>query len=198
MGAVYETIRQRRTVRRFKDKSIPEETLIKLVDAARLAPSAENIQPCEYIIVNDSQLKEEVFSCLKWAGYIRPEGNPPEGEKPASYIIVLINAVLRKKGGEADAAAGIENILLTAWEEGIGGCWLGSINRKKIKKILRIPHHLRVNSVVALGYINEHPVAEELKNSVEYWKDEKGVLHVPKRKLTEIVHKNKYGNCIKL
>ncbi len=196
METVYETIRQRRTIRRFKNKPIPEETLIRLVDAARLAPSAENIQPCEYIIVNDPQLREELFSFLKWAGYITPAGNPPEGEGPVSYIVVLINAILKKREGETDAAAGIENILLTAWEEGIGGCWLGSINRKKIKKLLRIPHHLRVNSVVALGYINEHPVVEDLKDSVEYWKDEKGVLHVPKRKLAEMVHKNRYGNYI--
>ena len=196
MGIVYDTIRQRRTIRRFKNKPIPEETLIKLVDAARMAPSAENIQPCEYIIVNNPQLKEEIFSCLKWAGYIAPAGNPHEGEKPVSYIVVLINAVLKRKGGEADAAAAIENILLAAWEEGIGGCWLGSIDRKKIKKILRIPHHLRVNSVIALGYINEHPVVEDLEGSVKYWKDDKGVLHVPKRRLTEIGYKNQYGNCI--
>ena len=97
MGTVYETIRQRRTIRRFKNKPIPEETLMRLGDAARLAPLAENIQPCKYIIVNDPQLREELFPFLKWAGHIKPAGNPPEGERPVSYIVVLINAVLGKK-----------------------------------------------------------------------------------------------------
>ena len=201
MGRVYEIICQRRTIRRFQEKPLPEEVLMELVNAARLAPSSANIQPCEYIIVNDPQLLDVLFPCLKWAGYITPAGNPPPGERPVAYIVVLVNVHLKKKGGEVDAAAGIENILLTAWEEGIGSCWLGSINRKQIKKILKIPHHLNVDSVVALGYPGEQPVLEEFQDSIKYWKDENGVLHVPKRKLEEVIRKNIYSKnkmvCVK-
>lgn len=193
MRSVYEIVCQRRTIRRFQEKSLPEEVLLKLVNAARLAPSGANIQPCEFIIVNDRQLIDALFPCLKWAGYIAPAGNPLAGERPVAYIVVLVDIHRKKKGGEVDAAAGIENILLTAWEEGIGSCWLESINRKQIKKILKIPHHLVVNSVVALGYPKEQPVLEKFRGSIKYWKDKGGVLHVPKRKLEDIVHKNRYG-----
>jgi len=193
MASVYGTICQRRTIRRFQKKPISEEMLVKLVNAARLAPSGANIQPCEYIIVNNEQLVDKLFTCLKWAGYIAPAGNPPEGERPVSYIVVLIDVNRKKKGGEVDAAAGIENILLAAWEMGIGSCWLGSIDRKQIKKLLRIPHHLKVDSLVALGYPNELPVVEDAQDSIKYWKDKEDVLHVPKRKLEEILHRNRYG-----
>jgi nitroreductase len=193
MGSVYETIRQRRSIRRFTNQRLPEDVLLKLVDAARLAPSGANIQPCEYVVVDESTLVDAIFPCLKWAAYIAPAGDPSEEERPVAYIAVLIDLHRKKKDGGIDAAAGIENVLLAAWEEGIGSCWIRSIHRKKIKKLLRIPHHLEVNSIIALGYSNEEPVVEEMKDSIKYWKDEKGVLHVPKRKLEDIVHKNGYG-----
>ncbi len=193
MNNVYDAVCQRRTIRRFQDKSISREILLKLVNAARLAPSGANIQPCEYIIVDDPQLVDALFRNLKWAGYIAPQGDPPEGERPVAYIVVLINLHRKKKKGEVDAAAGIENILITAWEEGVGSCWLGSIHRKQIKTLLRIPHHLKVDSVVALGYMNEKPVLEDTEDSIKYWKDEHNVLHVPKRRMDDIVHENGYG-----
>ena len=196
MSGIYETICQRRSIRRFQNKPISEDILKKLVNAARLAPSGANIQPCVYIIVNDPVMVDRLFPCLKWAGYIAPAGNPPEGERPVAYIIVMIDLHRKKKGGEVDAAAGIENILLAAWEEGIGSCWLGAIDVKQIKTIFKIPHHLAVNSAIALGYANEQPLVEDAQESIKYWKDENGVLHVPKRRLENIVFKNRYGSAI--
>lgn len=197
MGIVYNTICQRRTIRRFQQKPLSEEMLIKFVNAARLAPSASNIQPCEYVIVNDKELLNEIFPFLRWAGYIAPAGDPAGNERPVAYIVVLVNISRQKKGGEIDAAAGIENILLAAWEEGIGSCWLGSIDRKQITKVLRIPHYLKINSIIALGYPNEQPVIEDARGSIKYWKNEQGILHVPKRKLEEVCYKNGYGSYLK-
>ena len=88
---IYETICQRRTVRRYKQDAIPEDILKKLINAARIAPSAANLQPVEYVIVNDKETVEKVFPTLKWAGYIAPAGNPPEGERPTAYLVVLVN-----------------------------------------------------------------------------------------------------------
>ena len=190
MASIYELICERRSIRRFKTKPLQEDQLLKLVDAARLAPSGANIQPCEFIIITDSELAKSLFPLLKWAAYISPDGDPPKNERPLAYIIVLI----KKKKGEVDAAAAIQNILLAAWGEGIGSCWLGSINRKMIKKLLYIPHNLEVNSVIALGYPNESPILEESHDSIRYWKDKKRQLHVPKRKLEDILHINGYGN----
>ena len=189
---VYEAILIRRTIRRYQQKPIDEKISDKLINAARVAPSAANLQPCEYIIVNDKSIVDQIFPCLKWAGYIAPAGNPPEGERPMAYIVVLLNRTWRKEGGEVDAAAAIENILLTALEEDIASCWIGSVDRDKLRQILTVPDYCAIDSVVGLGYPNEQSVVEDSDNSIKYWKDDTGLFHVPKRKLETILHKNKY------
>ncbi len=189
----YDKILERRTIRRFKQKPLSPDVLFKLVNAARLAPSGANKQPCEFIIVDDKRLGNSLFEHLKWAGYIAPAGNPQKSERPVAYIIVLVNINRKKKGGEVDAAAAIQSLLLAAWEFGIGSCWIGSVDRKKVISLLHIPHHYHVDSVVALGYPEEHPVVEEGMDSVKYWKDEDGVLHVPKRKIEDVLHRNGFG-----
>lgn len=189
---VYEIIAKRRSIRRFRQKPISFRVLEKLVNAARVAPSSANLQPLEYIVVDDKNLLPEVFTTLKWAGYITPKGDPPEGEKPMAYVVVLVNKKISDSGYERDVGAAVENILLAALEEGIGSCWIGSIDRKKPREILHIPHFLTIDSVIALGYSAESPVMEEVTDSVKYWKDESGTLHVPKTKIKNILHRNKY------
>jgi nitroreductase len=191
--SVYELIVKRRTIRRFKQEEVSEKLLNKLVNAGRLAPSGANLQPLEFIIANNTEWVDKLFPALKWAGYIAPAGNPPEGKQPMAYIIVLINTEIRSQGGEVDAAAAIENMILTALEDGIGSCWLGAIDRDQLRKIFNIPQKYRVDSVLALGYPDESPVVEEVTDSIKYWKDEYGILHVPKRKLSDIVHYNKFN-----
>jgi nitroreductase len=164
-----------------------------MVNAARLAPTAANQQPCEFVVVNDPVLVDAVFPHLHWANLISPMGTPVAHERPAAYILVLIDVHKRKKGGEIDAAAAIENMLLTATEEGVGTCWLGSFNRRKIKSEFRIPHYMKLVSVVAMGFSVEQPLMVEMNQSVKYWKDEQGVLHVPKRKLEDICFINGYS-----
>lgn len=192
---VYDTVVNRRTIRKFLQKSIPNELLERILNAARLAPSGGNIQPCEYILVIEKKLLDEVFKTLGWAMYIAPKGTPKEDERPVAYIVVLINTRKRTEGSEVDCAAAIENMILTAWEEGIGACWIASINRDKLREILSIPEYCKVCFVVALGYRAEEPVMEDMKgDEVKYWKDEKGVPHVPKRRLEDIVFLNGYGS----
>lgn len=189
---VYRIVTERRTIRCFKQDKIPDEILKKLINAGRLAPSGFNFQPIEYIIVNNEALVNEVFKNLtKWAGYITPKGNPKEGEKPTAYIIVLV-AKDNKPTTANDVGAAIENILLTAWEEGIGACWMGLINIESLREIFKIPDDFLIDCVIALGYKGENPVVEEYKDSVKYWKDNNNVLHVPKKNLKDILHWNKF------
>jgi len=191
---VYKIIMKRRSIRRFQQKPIPSGILEKLVNAARVAPSASNLQPLEYVVVDDKDLLPEVFATLKWASYIAPEGNPPEGERPTAYIVVLANKRIIDSGYERDVGAAVENILLAALEEGIGSCWMSPIDKKRLRKTLNVPHFLAIDSVIALGYSAESPVMEEMIDSVtvKYWKDKSGTLHVPKRKLKTIFHRNEY------
>ncbi|MCM8766964.1 MAG: nitroreductase family protein [Candidatus Omnitrophica bacterium] len=189
---IYEIIRKRRTIRRFKQKEIPIELLEKFVDMARLAPSGANMQPLEYIIVNDKNLVDEIFPLTGWAGYLGKDGPPPQGKRPVAYIVILINKDIKSPTPKHDSGASVENILLSATYEGIGSCWIGSINRDKLREILEIPENYEIDTIIALGYPDEESIIEEFDGSIKYWKDEKGIMHVPKRKLKDILHFNKF------
>jgi nitroreductase len=79
--------------------------------------------------------------------------------------------------------------LLSAVEKGLGGCIIGSINREKLRKDLKIPEHLEILLVVALGKPKETVVIEEVgaDGNIKYWRDSDGVHHVPKRSLDDII-----------
>ncbi|MBM3284909.1 MAG: nitroreductase [Candidatus Aminicenantes bacterium] len=190
--SVYDAVVSRRTVRQFQPVSVPRPLLEKIVNAARLAPSAGNLQPLEFLVVDDEETRKLIFPCLRWASYIAPEGDPRPGHEPMAYIIPLVNLAAREKAYEYDVGAAMENMILTAWEEGLGSCWLISVERKKVAEVLAVPEGYQIDSVLALGYPAESPVAEEFKGSVKYWKDEAGVLHVPKRKLEDVLHLNRF------
>lgn len=190
--SVYDLILKRRSIRRFRQETIPYPILEKLVNAARVAPSAANLQPLEYIIVDDKNICAEIFPNLRWAAYIAPKGTPPEGKRPAAYIVVLVNREIKADNYGWDVGAAVENILLAALEEDIGTCWIQSIDKESLRQILKVPASYEIDSVIALGYKAEEPVVEKMTNSVKYWLDDQQTLHVPKRKLKDILHRNKF------
>ncbi len=185
---VYQAILKRRTIRLFKDKRISKRILKKLVNAARLAPSAKNLQPLEYLVVNDKKLCEKIFENVYFGG--ETERLRTEKNKPVAYILVLTNKKVAQKFSKYDAGLAVENIVLTALEEGIGCCIMGAIKREKLKKICKIPSNYHLDLVLAFGYPAEKPVLE--KGHRKYWRDKRGILHVPKRSLKEILHWNKF------
>lgn len=190
--SLYDLIISRRSIRQFKQEPVSRDILQKFINASRLAPSAANRQPLEFVVVDEEKIRKEVFTCLKWAAYIAPEGNPKPGHEPVAYIVVLMNSEIREKGFEWDVGAAIENMILAALEKGIGSCWLLSVDREKLREILNIPENYKIDSVLALGYPDENPVIEDMKDSIKYWKDQAGQLHVPKRKLEDVIHFNKF------
>ena len=188
---IYKIIIKRRSIRRYKQKPIILDILIKFVNAARLAPSAANLQPLEFCIVNDKELCSKVFKTISWAGYIKPEWHPNKNERPVAYIIILVNNS-KSPWYIRDASFAASNIVLCAESQGIGSCVLCKINKEKIRKILKIPKKIIIDSVIALGYKAEQPIVENIVDSVEYYRDEKQVLHVPKRKIKDIININEY------
>ena len=186
---IEEVIYRRRTIRRFKQEPLPLEVLKKLVDLARVAPMGNNIQSIEFIIVIKKEMKVKLFPCLGWAGSL-PEGTriPEEGRRPSAYIIVLGNTNI-KQNAVSDEGAAVQNILLGAIKYEIGTCWMGSIDRDKIREIFEVPKHYKIMHVISLGYPDEESVMEKHEDSFKYWKDEKGVMHVPKRKLEDVLYK---------
>lgn len=174
----YETVTERRSIRRFREKSVPDEVLKKCVNAGRLSPSAANKQPLKFITIT-KKLKD-VFSCTNWAGYL--DWGPDVSEMPRAYI-----GILKKEGYGWDIDAGIaaQSICLTAWNHRVGSCILGSIDRKGLSEILPTPEGYEIKYLVALGYPAEKPEVIEDDENVEYY-HEKGVLKVPKRPLEDI------------
>lgn len=184
-----ELVLKRRTIRRFKSKPVPTSILKDLVDLGRIAPAGGNKQAVEYVIVNREDMREELFPLLRWAASLPPDMRTPEEDRrPMAYIIVLLNTKI-KKGGDHDVGAAIENILLGATSLGLGACWMGAIDRKKIHALLDMPKTHDVKHVISLGYPDEESVMEEYHDSFKYWKDDDGMMHVPKRGLDNVLLK---------
>jgi len=188
---VYTSILSRRSIRKFKQNPIDLNILKKFVNAGRLAPSAANLQPLEFLIVNDKEICSKIFETLSWAAYITPKWAPNEKERPTAYIINLIRHT-KNKWYVRDVSLASENIVLAAEEKGIGSCIMCKIDRDKIKEILKIPEEIIVDSVIALGYKAEESVIEDYVDTIKYWRDENEIMHVPKKRLDDIIHINKF------
>ena len=188
---IYKKITKRRTIRKYIQKDVPKDVLLRCVDAARLSPSGLNLQPLKYVIVNNKDLLSKIFRTLRWAGYL-PDYYPTEEEMPGAYIVMLLDKNIKTDPGH-DAGIASMSISMVAFEEGLGSCILGAINRIELGKILSVPDNFEVLLVVALGYTDENPVIDEVKeNDVKYWLDKDGIIHVPKRDMKDIVHWNQY------
>ena len=186
---IEELIRKNRSCRRFyQDEAVTEETLKGLVNLARLSASAGNLQPLKYILSTDTEKNDKIFSCLTWAGYLQNWPGPPEGERPSAHIIILGDAEISINCW-CDHGIAAQSILLGAREQGLGGCIIGSVNRKRLSELLNIPERYEVLIVLAIGKPKEEVVIEEISagESIKYWRDEKGVHHVPKRRLEDII-----------
>ncbi len=196
---VYEAATTRRSIRRFLDKPVPDAALEKCVDAARLAPSGRNDQVCEYIAINDSAVLPGVYEHIGGSIKLPPEkGGPRPENTPRAYIIVLINKdweqdINRRRVTHYDVGLAAANIILVAWEQGIGACPILMYDEASLKPILDIPDSRDIALVIAMGYPEEHPVAEVAEKSTTGWVDEKLVRHVPKRELSDVRHRNKFG-----
>lgn len=189
---IYRTILNRRTIRQYQARPVGRDLLEKFVEAGRLAPSAANLQPLEFVVVDDPAVCGGVFPSLKWAAYIHPEGDPKPGREPRAYILVLVDTRIREKMFEYDVGAAVENMALAAEGEGVASCWLLSIDRPALQALLGIPETHRLDSVLALGYPAETSTVEPYLDSPRYWKDAAGGFHVPKRKLSDITHFNRF------
>lgn len=189
---IRDVIKQRRTIRKFKQDPIDDDILKDLVDCARLAPSGSNRQPLEFIVVKDKEMCAKVFDNTGWAAYIAPRGTPKEGERPTAYIVILINESRSSKWVDNDVGAAFENILLAAWGLGIGGCVIGSVNKENLRNILNVPEEYDIALAVALGYKAHESFAEDNDDTVKYSMDEQGNFHVPKRPLEKVIHFDRF------
>jgi len=186
---IKDLILKNRSYRRFyQEVPIELKTLRELVDLARLSASAGNVQPLKYILSCNPKKNALIFPHLAWAGYLKDWPGPCEGERPSAYIIILGDKEISQSFG-CDHGIVAQSILLGATEKGLGGCMIGSIQREGLRKALRIPSRYEILLVLALGRPRETVIIETVgpTGEIKYWRDSKGIHHVPKRALDDII-----------
>ena len=184
-----ELVTKNRSIRRFcKNGSISRETLIWLVNLARLSPSGANLQPLKFILSNTIGRNDWIFPCLSWAGYLKNWAGPSETERPTAYIIILNDIQISNNPG-CDPGIAAHSMMLGACEKGIAGCIIGSIDHSQLRKTLTIPDQYDISLVLALGKAKEKVFLENVKDDgdIKYYRDENRVHHVPKRKLIDLI-----------
>ena len=168
---IEQAIRERRSIRRFQDTAVPDEVLVRIVEAGVWAPSGGNAQTWIFIIINEQSRIEQIKAI-----------SPGLLGAPTALIVVCQDKDLAyKKGGELgretlsvmDAAIASQNISLQAYAEGLGSCLVLSFHKKGIQKLLNLPEHIVPELLIPLGYPAENPKP-------------------PKRKFEEVTFFNEY------
>lgn len=186
---IKDLVLRNRSYRRFdQEVRVSPDTLRELVDLARQSPSGRNAQPLKYLLVSSRETCDAVFPLLGWAGYLKDWPGPDEGERPAAYILMLGDRNIATNFG-VDPGIAAQTMLLGAVEQGLGGCVVATFSREKMASLLNIPDQFDILYVIALGKPVETVVIEPLiaDGSIQYWRDEQKVHHVPKRLLQDII-----------
>lgn len=154
---VFQAIFDRRSIRKFLDKPVEEEKILKILDAARWAPSAGNIQDWQFIVVREKGKKLQLSEAALGQYWISTAG----------VVIVICSKIdkLTRIYGEIgentysmmDCSLAVENMLLAAHSLGLGGCFIPTIDYGAVKRILNIPKEIKVYAIIPLGYPAEKP-----------------------------------------
>lgn len=171
---VWKAIKNRRSITSFLDKDVEKEKIGKILEACRWAPSAGNRQPWEIVVVKDLDKKEKISKAAFDQNFL--------AEAPV-VLVVCINMKIAKlvygERGELysiqSTAAAVQNMLLTAYSEGLGSCWVGAFKEEQIQRILNCPKHIRPVALIPIGYY------KHFKNPL------------PRRDLNTFSHYNSYG-----
>lgn len=159
----WEAIVKRRSVREYLPKEIPQETLIKIVDSARLAASARNEQPWEFVVVTDRDKKGRIARI-----------SDPNGAFMAEAGAVIAVFCLDSKYYLEDGSAATENILIMAADLGLGSCWVAGDKKpycREISDLLGVPKEYKLVSLVSLGYPKNSPkvISKRKVEEVLHW-----------------------------
>lgn len=149
---VSDAIKNRYSCRSYKAEPVPEEKLKKVLEAARLAPSAHNEQEWKFVVVRAAKKREEVAEAA---------GQSFIAEAPIIIAAVATDPEhVMRSGNPAyaiDLAIAVEHIALQATEEGLGTCWIGAFSQEKVKEVLEIPEECKVVALLPLGFPAEKP-----------------------------------------
>jgi coenzyme F420-0:L-glutamate ligase/coenzyme F420-1:gamma-L-glutamate ligase len=202
MSSLLDDLRERRSVRKYQTRSVPEELVRKVLEAAGWAPSAHNAQPWRFVVLADLQVKRRMAEAMAkaWAEDTAKDGIPVESEmfklrveRFADAPVLVLGCFSmdgmasfpdqRRQGLERDLAlqslaAAIENLLLAAHSLGLGACWFcaPSFCKETVRETLKIPGDVEPEALIALGYPAEEPPAPSRKRVGDYcFRDKWGV-----------------------
>jgi nitroreductase len=166
-------VRSRRSIRRYLDKPLEREKILACIEAARLAPSADNVQPWRFLIIDDPELKarfaQKVFSGIYFISKFAAKA-------PVLIMILARLDIIANRIGKQiqdvsfyliDIGIAGEHIVLKAEELGLGTCWIGWFNSRKARKFFKIPRKYKIVSLVAVGYYEKRPQKEKKRKKLE-------------------------------
>ena len=172
---VFDAIQRRHSVRQYEEKDVSKEQILRVLEAARLAPSASNRQPWHFIIVTDKEKKKKIAQSGRWAGFV--------DEAPA-LIVGCGDRSVSPKWYPVDVTIAMEHIVLEAEELGLGTCWVGSFDGNVVKDLLKIPEKFKVVALLPIGY------PADGKN----FKEKSVHITHQRKELEEIASFEEYGN----
>jgi len=159
---VMQAIRERRSVRAYQDKPIPDALLTEILEAARLAPSGSNRQEWRFIAVKDAEQRRKLANAA---------GQPFVGEAPAVIAGVSLNPTrmmsCQVPNYAVDVAIAMTSITLAAAARGLGTCWIGAFNQEEAKKVLHIPPQYKIVELMPVGYPADQPGQKSRKPFAE-------------------------------
>lgn len=141
-------IKTRRSIRKYKDKEIPEELILKVIEAGRWSPSASNRQPWRFLVLTDRDLVRNTGDLCSVLGLLN------RFAVMASAIIVIFSES-RHRWVNIDCGMCAENIMLEAHSLDLGTCFIGAFKEKEIKRLLNLPKTVRIIGLITLGYPDE-------------------------------------------
>ena len=154
---VFDCIRTRRSVRKYKDKPVPWDNVVEIMQAGKYAPFAGNIMNCKFIVVKDEDKRRKIAeACVQqyWMQdapiHIVVVGEPEKAER---YYGTRGARLYTTQG----AAAAIQNMMLAAHSLGLGSCWIGAFDEEEIRRLCNLPEHVNVQGIVTIGYADEQP-----------------------------------------
>lgn len=168
-----ELVRQRRSVRKFDPRPVEREKIVTCIEAARLAPSAENVQPWRFLVLDEQQVLQD-FGEAAFSGIYRYSRWAMQA--PVLVVILAKPDIIANRLGKQiqgthyyliDIGIAGEHLILQAQELGLGSCWIGWFNARKAARALSLPPGLKVVSLIALGYPSTPLPPEKRKKSLE-------------------------------
>ena len=185
-------VKKNRSYRGYNEnRKITKEELLELVDCARLCPSSVNAQPLKYYLAWEEEETRRIQAHTNWARALPQLELPHKGMYPTAFIIILQDTVIDGNLSRYQKDVGIvaQTMLLAAAEKGLGGCMIGNFGAGSLKTELNLPDDLAPLLVVAVGEPAEPVRLVEIGpgESTKYYRDEKDIHYVPKRRLEDVV-----------